>query len=171
MNDTASADEQQIQAAAEQAEDRVLQLFRRTDGAESVVGLRREMNEAMEAGAGIYRTEESLRVCTAAMQQVRERYGDIMLTDKSNVFNTDLVEALELGAMIDVALAMACSALERKESRGSHQRLDYPERLDATYLQHSLARFSATDLPSIEYRDVTITRSQPAERIYGGAQG
>jgi len=72
--------------------------------------------------------------------------------------------------MIDVANAMACSALQRKESRGSHQRLDYPERDDAAYLMHSLARYSATDLPAIDYSDVTITRSQPAERVYGGAQ-
>jgi fumarate reductase flavoprotein subunit len=164
------ADESQFQAAAREAEDRVLQLFRKNDGVESVAGLRRDMNDAMEAGAGIYRSEDTLQTCAASMQQIRERYKDVILTDKSNVFNTDLVEALELGAMIDVALAMACSALQRKESRGSHQRLDHPERDDASYLKHSLASYSATDMPAIEYRDVTITRSQPAERVYGGAQ-
>jgi len=93
-----------------------------------------------------------------------------VLNDKSNVFNTDLFEALELGAMIDVAGAMACAALQRTESRGSHQRLDYPDRDDAEFLRHSLAHYSATDLPAIDYSDVTITRSQPAERVYGGAQ-
>ncbi len=168
--DNANPDERQLKAAAQAVEDRVLALFRRTDGTESVSGLRREMNEAMEAGAGIYRSEETLRACVETMLQIRERYGGILLTDKSNVFNTDLVEALELGSMIDVAVAMACSALERKESRGSHQRLDYVDRDDSTYLKHSLAHYSATDRPAIEYSDVTITRSQPAERVYGGAQ-
>jgi fumarate reductase flavoprotein subunit len=166
----AEADDRQIQAAAQAAEDRVLDLFRRTDGAESISGLRREMNDAMEAGAGIYRSEDTLQACTETMLQIRERYKGIFLNDKSNVFNTDLVEALELGAMIDVAAAMACSALQRKESRGSHQRLDYVDRDDASYLKHSLAHYSATDLPAIDYCDVKITRSQPAERVYGGAQ-
>jgi fumarate reductase flavoprotein subunit len=166
----AEADDRQIQAAAQAAEDRVLDLFRRTDGAESISGLRREMNDAMEAGAGIYRSEDTLQACTETMLQIRERYKGIFLNDKSNVFNTDLVEALELGAMIDIAAAMACSALQRKESRGSHQRLDYVDRDDASYLKHSLAHYSATDLPAIDYCDVKITRSQPAERVYGGAQ-
>ena len=70
--------------------------------------------------------------------------------------------------MIDVANAIAVSALERKESRGSHQRLDHVERDDETYLKHSLAHYAANDAPRIDYRDVVITRSQPGERVYGG---
>ena len=168
--DGAGSTDREAQAAADSAEDRVLALFRRNDGTESVSGLRRDMNEAMEAGAGIYRSGDSLQACTDNMQQIRERYANVVLADKSNVFNTDLIETLELGSMIDVAAAMACSAVQRKESRGSHQRLDYPERDDAAYLKHSLAHYSPKDLPAIDYRDVTITRSQPAERVYGGAQ-
>jgi len=155
--------------AAEAAEQRVLELFRRSGGNESIAGLRRDMNLAMEAGAGIYRSEDSLQECTQTMQELRERYRRIELMDKSNVFNTDLIEALELGSMLDVAAAMACSALQRKESRGSHQRLDYPDRDDEMYLRHSLAHYSANGLPSIDYSDVTITRSRPAERVYGGS--
>jgi fumarate reductase flavoprotein subunit len=164
-----SAPEAAVNAAATAAEQRVLELFRR-NGSESITSLRRDMNTAMEAGAGIYRTEESLQSCTEQMQAIRERYADVELTDKSNVFNTDLIEALELGSMIDVAAAMACSALERKESRGSHQRLDYPDRDDDQFLRHSLATYSPGNLPTIDYSDVTITRSQPAERVYGGKQ-
>ncbi len=170
LSGVAEVDQQQVLAAAGAAEDRVLQLFRKSDGAESVSGLRREMNDAMEAGAGIYRSADTLQACVDTLQQIRERYKDVLLADKSNVFNTDLVEALELGSMIDVAMAMAASALQRKESRGSHQRLDYTDRDDATYLKHSLAQYSAEDLPAIAYCDVRITRSQPAERVYGGAQ-
>jgi len=161
-------DQEQMLVLAQHCENRVLQLFRKVDGTESIAGLRRDMNTAMEAGAGIYRSEASLQSCADTLQQLRDRYKNVMLTDKSNVFNTDLIEALELGSMLDVAAAMVCSALQRKESRGSHQRLDYPERDDAGYLQHSLATYSPTELPRISYRGVTITRSQPAARVYGG---
>jgi len=169
MQGNAGAGDHLVQSAATAAEDRVLALFRRAAGTESIAGLRRDMNVAMDAGAGIYRSEESLAACTATMQEIRERYENVMLYDKSNVFNTDLIEALELGSMIDVASAMACSAQQRRESRGSHQRLDFPDRDDAKFLRHSLARYSDTGPPAIEYCDVTITRSQPAERLYGGA--
>ena len=170
MRSAAGPDDREVQSIANAAEDRVLELFRRAEGSESISGLRREMNEAMESGAGIYRSEDTLQACTAKMHEIRERYKKVMLTDKSNVFNTDLMEALELGSMIDVAGAMACSALQRRESRGSHQRLDYPDRDDSAYLKHSLARYSETNLAAIDYGDVTITRSQPAERVYGGAE-
>jgi len=159
-----------VQSIAKNAEDGVLALFRRSGDAESISGLRREMNVAMEAGAGIYRSESSLQTCTENMQELRERYTNVVLADKSNVFNTDLIEALELGSMIDIAAAMACSALQRRESRGSHQRQDFPDRNDVDFLRHSLAQYSPTDMPAIDYSDVTITRSQPAERVYGGAQ-
>jgi fumarate reductase flavoprotein subunit len=104
------------------------------------------------------------------MFEIRERYANVLLADRSNVFNTDLIEVLELGSMIEVAATMACSALERKESRGSHQRLDYPDRDDDRYLRHSLAHYSATGQPRIDYREVTITRSEPSVRVYGGAE-
>ena len=102
------------------------------------------------------------------MSDIRRRYADIELEDKSNVYNTDLIQALELRTMIDVAGAIAVSAFERRESRGSHQRLDHVERDDETYLKHSLAHYVAGGDPRIEYRDVVITRSQPGERVYGG---
>jgi fumarate reductase flavoprotein subunit len=94
----------------------------------------------------------------------------VQLQDRSNVFNTDLIQVLELGCMLDVASAIAHSALSRKESRGSHQRLEYPNRDDANYLKHSLATYCGEDSPLIDYRDVVITESQPAERVYGGAE-
>ena len=164
-----SAIERQAELMAELSKERVLDLIRRNDGAERVAGLRKEMNSAMEAGAGIYRSEESLQSCVDTMMEIRERYKNVVLDDKSNVFNTNLFEALELGAMIDVALAMACSALQRRESRGSHQRLDFPERDDTAFLKHTLTHYAAKDVPVVDYSDVTITRSQPAERVYGGA--
>jgi fumarate reductase flavoprotein subunit len=154
---------------ANDAQARLTALFMREDGRESVAALRRAMNETMEAGAGIYRTERSLQDTCRKLAELRERYGRVELVDRSNVFNTDLIQVLELGSMLQVAEAMAHSALRRKESRGSHQRLDHPERDDRGYLRHSLAAYRGAEPPEIGYRDVTITRSQPAERVYGGA--
>jgi len=161
-------DEVAIREQGQSVQARITGLYQAVGGGESVSGLRREMNTTMEAGAGIYRTDESLRESCTVISDLSRRYGNIELEDKSNVYNTDLVQALELGAMIDVAGAIAVSARERKESRGSHQRLDYVERDDKNYLKHSLAHYAQGGEPTIGYRDVIITHSQPGERVYGG---
>jgi len=168
--DSEHVSEQAIQEQAGTAAARVGRLYQSAGGGESVSGLRREMNTTMEEGAGIYRTDESLTQTCATMNAIRQRYANIELEDKSNVYNTDLIQALELGAMIDVAGAIIVSALKRRESRGSHQRLDFVERDDEAYLKHSLATYAADGDPSIDYRDVIITRSQPGARVYGGDQ-
>jgi len=160
-------DEQALLDKAQKAADSVMHLFQ-YKGKESIPGLRAEMNSTMESGAGIYRSEESLEETIKEMTDIKARFADIELADKSNVYNTDLIQALELGSMIDVARAMAVSALNRRESRGSHQRLDYVERNDKDFLQHTLATYAGDENPTIEYRDVVITKSQPAERVYGG---
>jgi fumarate reductase flavoprotein subunit len=163
-------DQPAIDRQAAAAQERVRELFARTGGGESVAGLRKEMNHAMESGAGIYRDEDSLRQTCTVLREIHRRYADIELQDKSNVYNTDLIQVLELGSMIDVARAIAVSALARKESRGSHQRLDHVERNDADYLRHSLAGYAGDDDPGIGYRDVVITRSAPGKRVYGGQE-
>lgn len=165
----APINEEDVLASAGKAVDAVMGLFRRK-GSESIPGLRSEMNQIMETGAGIYRSEESLKTAVKELAKLKARFADIELVDKSNVYNTDLIQALELGSMIDVARAMAVSALHRRESRGSHQRLDYVERNDQDYLKHSLATYAGDGEPSIDYRDVVITKSQPAKRVYGGEQ-
>ncbi len=159
-----------IEKQSDDAQKRITALFHRADGQETVSGLRKEMNDAMEAGAGIYRTEESLKVACETIGKLRERYANVQLEDKSNVFNTDLIQTLELGAMLDVAHALTHSALSRKESRGAHQRLDKSERDEETYLKHTLAYHAGHGDPRIEYLDVVITKSQPGERVYGGEQ-
>jgi fumarate reductase flavoprotein subunit len=156
-------------SGGEAAQARLRELFAREGGGDSVSSLRKAMNDTMESGAGIYRTEQTLQETCDILADLRARYRKMPLQDRSNVFNTDLIQALELGCMLDVASAMAQSALQRKESRGSHQRLEYPDRDDANYLKHSMASYRGDGAPSISYRDVVITRSQPAERVYGGA--
>jgi fumarate reductase flavoprotein subunit len=158
-----------VGTAAEAAQARLRELFGRVGGRDTVSSLRKAMNDTMEDGAGIYRTEDTLRQTCGILADLRARYRKMPLQDRSNVFNTDLIQALELGCMLDVASTLAQSALERKESRGSHQRLEYPKRDDANYLKHSLATYRGAEPPSVSYLDVVITRSQPAERVYGGA--
>jgi fumarate reductase flavoprotein subunit len=164
---TSSVDDDKLMTQAQIAIDRVMNLFK-YKGNQSIVAIRNEMNNIMEAGAGIYRDENSINVAIEELSKLKKRFADIELVDKSNVYNTDLIQALELGSMIDIARAMAVSALHRKESRGSHQRLDFAERNDVDFLKHSLAYYQGQDNPTLDFKDVTITKSQPAERVYGG---
>ncbi|MFQ5633972.1 MAG: fumarate reductase (quinol) flavoprotein subunit [Gammaproteobacteria bacterium] len=157
-----------VREHAADARNRIAELFGRK-GKEQAPVLVREMNATMETGAGIYRSEELLDETSRALRGLWQRYADIELYDKSNVYNTDLIQTLELGSMLDVARAMAAAALNRQESRGSHQRLDYPDRDDERFLTHSMVHYSESDDPGIDYEPVTITRSQPAVRAYGGA--
>lgn len=152
-------------------EGRLSALFKRTGGKERVAVLRREMNTALEDGCGIYRDEQGAQMACDKVAEVRARYKDVSLEDKSQVYNTDLYQTLELANMIEVAQAVAVSSLLRRESRGAHQRLDFPNRDDVNYLKHSMAYFNPDADPRIDYKDVVITKSQPAKRVYGAAAG
>jgi len=156
-----------ILAQAQDEERRVHgRYFERRDGGESIAGVRTALNSTMEEGCGIYRTEESLRQTCETLRELKERGKQVTISDHSQSFNTELTTALELENLLDAAEAVANSALLRKESRGSHQRLDYPKRDDEQFLKHSLAYRTDGD-PRIEYLDVVITRWPPKERVYG----
>lgn len=157
-----------LEACADQTQQRVRELFSRTDGTESVAGLRKEMMTTMEENAGIYRTEAGLKEAVARIHELRNRYRRVVLTDKTNVYNTDLFQTLELGSMLDCAEAVTVGALARKESRGAHQRLDFPERDDKNFLRHTMVYHQGADAPRIDYLDVVITKSQPGVRDYSG---
>ncbi len=166
-----ASDHPQLNATAlqAQAQDEQRQLVARWfqgAGKETLAGIRTEMNKTMEEGAGIYRTKDSLEATCAVLRRLKERYLQVGISDKSNSFNTELTAALELGFLLDAAEAIAFSALARRESRGSHQRTDFPKRDDANYLRHSLA-FRTDGDPRIDYQNVVITRWPPAERVYG----
>jgi fumarate reductase flavoprotein subunit len=156
---------------AEAAEQRVLALKTKTGGTERLSTIRKEMVKTMEDGCGIYRTEETMRRTCDKLGELRERFGNIDLDDKSEVWNTDWLYAIELDYQLDVAQSVAHSAIERKESRGAHQRLDsaYTERDDVNYLKHSEAYYVPGSAPRIGYGDVKITKSPPAARVYGAA--
>lgn len=160
---------EQIAALAEQSYAPYAALLNKTDGTESPAEIRRELGALMEEGVGIFRSEQTTQKAIEQIAQLKQRYQNVKITDHSTNFNTDWLTTIELGFLLDVAEAMAHSAYQRKESRGSHQRLDMPERDDVNYLKHSLAFYQGSGAPKIDYSDVTITKSQPAVRAYGAA--
>ena len=145
-------------------------LLQRSGGGETTAGIRREMRNTLEEGAGIYRDEDGTRAACEKVAELRARFDGIEVNDKSNVFNTDLQQLLELRNLLDVAETVTEASLERRESRGAHQRLDYVERDDENFLKHSLAYRNADGRPRIEWLDVTITRSKPGVRDYSGGK-
>jgi len=141
--------------------------LRKSGGKERIATLRAEMHQIMEESAGIYRTEMTLKEAAGKLKRLQERFQDLSLDDNSYTFNTELTAALELSYMLDVGQTIVQSGLERRESRGSHQRTDYPQRDDERFLAHSLAYRAADGAPRIEYEPVTITRWPPGTRVYG----
>jgi fumarate reductase flavoprotein subunit len=150
------------------AQGRVRELMQRTGRRDTIAGVRKEMMDTMERHAGIYRSGEGLSAACATLADLRRRHRGIELHDKTNVYNTDLLQALELGSMLDCAEAVVQSALARQESRGAHQRLDFTARDDEKFLRHSLAHYQAAEAPRVEYAEVVITRSKPGVRDYSG---
>ena len=157
-----------LNAVAEQTQLRIRELFSRNNGTESMSGLRKEMMDTMETNVGIYRNEKGLQEGVDKIHELRERYQRVILTDKTNVYNTDLFQALELGSMLDCAEAVTVGALARKESRGAHQRLDYVERDDKNFLRHTMVYYKGIETPRVDYLDVVITKSPPGVRDYSG---
>ena len=140
------------------------------DGTERIVTIRSALQNAMESGAGVYRDGVSLRKTCDTVAELKQRFKSVSLDDSSISFNTELTAALELEFMLEIAEAVAHSALQRTESRGSHQRTDHPERDDERFLKHSMAIRTDT-APRVEYQDVVITNWPPAERVYGSTEG
>ena len=134
-------------------------------GKERVGELMAEMQEVMMDKVSVFRQESSMTEALEKLKELKERYKLVGLQDKGNCFNRDLLDALELGHMLDLAEVITLGALYRKESRGAHFREDYPERNDQKYLVHTLVRYSEKE-PQILEKPVTITRFQPKERKY-----
>jgi fumarate reductase flavoprotein subunit len=141
--------------------------LRKGAGRERLSTLRAEMHTTMEGTAGIYRNGDALGRAMDELRRLQERSRNVVLDDHSRTFNTERLAALEFSFMLDVAEAIATSALQRQESRGAHQRTDYPKRDDQRFLAHSLAFRDADGSCRVEYKPVTITRWPPAERVYG----
>jgi fumarate reductase flavoprotein subunit len=160
-------------ALEKQAEDvrrAALALVTKSGGTERMAVLRTEMAKSMEDGCGIYRRGPDMQATCDKIDELKERCKNLKLDDHSLAWNTEWLLAIELGYQLDVAQAIVHSAINRRESRGSHQRLDsYEQRDDVNYLKHSLAYYAGDAAPRIEYGAVKITKSKPGTRAYGAA--
>ncbi len=139
-------------------------------GSERVAALRKDMQETMDMNAQVYRTEATLKQALSDVQELKARYKNVSVQDKGTRYNTDLIEAIELGFLLDLAEVTVVSALERKESRGGHAREDYPNRDDVNFMRHTMAYkaedVSGEDYVRLDYKPVTVTRYEPMERKY-----
>jgi succinate dehydrogenase / fumarate reductase flavoprotein subunit len=137
------------------------------NGKEKVSTIRKELQEAMMDKCGIFRDEKGLLDMRQHIADFKERYKNITVQDKGKVFNTDLLEAIELGSLIDLGEAITESALNRKESRGAHSREDYPKRDDKKWMKHTLIWKTKDGKNNfIDYKPVKVTQFQPMERKY-----
>nr|WP_026037732.1 succinate dehydrogenase flavoprotein subunit [Salinibacterium sp. PAMC 21357] len=151
----------------------ILDMVRAGDGTERIAVIRKELQVSMDRNAQIFRTDESLEEVTNLIQSLRARYRNIQLHDKGKRFNTDLLEAVELGFLLDLAEVLVFSARSRKESRGGHMREDYPNRDDENFLVHTMAYLTgdpeseeAGDHIRLDWKPVVITNYPPMERKY-----
>lgn len=151
----------------------LLEMLRDSTGTERIAAIRKELQDNMDAKAQVFRTAESLDEMLGIIRQLRERYKNIAVQDKGKRFNTDLLEAVELGFLLDLAEVVVYSAKNRDESRGGHMRDDFPKRDDEHYMQHTMAYLSgdahsavADDHIRLDWKPVTVTRYQPMERKY-----
>ncbi|WP_410591183.1 succinate dehydrogenase flavoprotein subunit [Amycolatopsis sp. lyj-23] len=138
-------------------------------GDERVADIRKEMQQTMDSHASVYRTEDTLKQALTDVQALKERYQRITVSDKGKRYNTDLLEAVELGFLLELAEVLVVGALARKESRGGHAREDYPTRDDTNFMRHTMAYKEGTGLSSdirLDYKPVTFTRYEPMERKY-----
>ncbi|MEK6256522.1 MAG: FAD-dependent oxidoreductase [Chloroflexota bacterium] len=134
-------------------------------GKENAADIGREMKSTMTQNVGVFRTEEDMAKAQDTLLELQERYKSVTVQDRGKIFNTDMLNAWELGCLLDAAEVTAAAALARKESRGGHAREDYPERDDKKWMKHSLAWLQNGNV-RLDYKPVTVTKYKPQKRVY-----
>ncbi len=124
------------------------------------------MQKAMTEGVSVFRTEDTIATAIGDLKEVRDQYEKVQIDDKGTNYNTDLLEAWELGCLVELAEVTAISALARTESRGGHARDDFPERNDDEWLKHTLCHRDDGGSYSLDYKPVTLGRYEPKKRVY-----
>jgi len=142
-----------------------LEDLRGGDGSEKVADIRREMQEVMFDHVGVFRVEDGMKQAVEKVRELRQRFTKVRVDDQGRIFNMDVLEAWELGCLLELAEVTAVSALERKESRGAHAREDYPKRDDKKWMRHTLATQTKKGV-DLTYKPVVVTRFEPKERVY-----
>jgi succinate dehydrogenase / fumarate reductase, flavoprotein subunit len=144
--------------------------LRASAGGERIPEIRKALQETMDMNAMVFRTEQTLKQAVEDIAELKQRYKNVSVQDKGKRFNTDLLEAIELGNLLDLAEVLAVSALARQESRGGHYREDYPNRDDVNFMRHTMAYREigedGTESIRLDYKPVVQTRYQPMERKY-----
>jgi fumarate reductase flavoprotein subunit len=143
------------------------ELTRHAEGKDRIADIRTDMQATLETAAGIYRDGPTLNKAVDQIRVLQERFAKAGIDDHSHTFNTELTALLELSGMLDIAQTIVESALHREESRGAHQRTDFPTRDDEHFLAHTLVHREPDGTAQIDHLPVTITRWPPGERVYG----
>jgi succinate dehydrogenase / fumarate reductase flavoprotein subunit len=144
---------------------KLIEHMRNARGTEKIAVIRKELQDTMDKNAQVYRTEESLNEALDKIKELRGRYENIQVQDRGLRFNTDLLEAIELGFLLDLAEVLAFTSRERRESRGGHFREDYETRDDEKFMVHSMA-YKNGDKIDLGWKPVVITNYPPMERKY-----
>ena len=144
---------------------KLIETMRNANGTEKIAVIRKELQDTMDKNAQVYRTEESLNEALDKIKELRKRYEKIHVQDRGVRFNTDLLEAIELGFLLDLAEVLAYTARERRESRGGHFREDFEDRNDEKFMVHSMAYKDGENI-RVDWKPVTITNYPPMERKY-----
>jgi succinate dehydrogenase / fumarate reductase flavoprotein subunit len=151
----------------------LMERLRANPGTERISVLRKTLQDEMDKGAQVFRTEESLTRMLTVIEDLRTRFNNIHVDDKGKRFNTDLLEAVELGFLLDLAEVVVYAALNRKESRGGHMRDDYPTRDDENYMKHTMAYLTgdphssfASDHIELDWKPVVFTKNEAGELRY-----
>jgi succinate dehydrogenase / fumarate reductase flavoprotein subunit len=161
-----SVDRPKLPAKPDKKDADIIKALMQSSGRETSGAIRADLQESMMENVSVFRQHESLTAALDTIKTLKARYKSISIQDKGSCFNRDLLDAIELGHLLDLAEVITHGALLREESRGAHFREDFPDRDDKKFLAHTMARYDADRGPQLFTKPVAITKFEPRERKY-----